>query len=78
MNFLLWFIAIFAAIYGGGLLVMPKSKLMPTIKKQLASKGNNEPSEEELDKKLKFFRMMGIVCLIGCAAMLGIIFTGGI
>jgi len=78
IDFLLWFIAIFALVYGIFLLVCPKDKLIVGIKKQLANKGNNNPTEEELNKKLKLFRIMGIVCIVASGLLTYIQLTGGI
>ena len=68
LDYLLWFVAIFAVAYGVLLLILPRKTLTPTIKKQLQSKGNSNPSSEDIGKKLRFFRLMGLVCLAAGAA----------
>ena len=78
LDYLLWFIAIFAVVYGALLLILPRNTLTPTIKKQLQSKGNNSPTSEDIDKKLRFFRLMGLVCLLAGAVLFYINLTGGI
>jgi len=78
LDYILWFVAIFAAIYGVLLLVLPRKTLIPTIKKQLEKKGNSDPTSTDVDKKLKSFRAMGLVCLIASAAVIYINLTGGI
>ena len=78
LDFLFWFIAIFAAIYGVWLLVAPKNALMPVFKKQLEKKGVANPTDEDLAKKLKQFRIYGIVCLVASAVLFYIQLTGGV
>jgi len=78
MDFLIWFIAIFAAVYGIFLLVLPKDKLIVGLKKQLEAKGNSNPTDEELSKKLKQFRIWGIVGIIASGVLIYIQLTGGI
>jgi len=78
IDYFFWFVAFFAVAYGVLLLVLPKKALIPTIKKQLNKKGNNDPSDEEVAKKLKTFRLMGLVCIVASAVLFYIQFTGGI
>lgn len=78
MDFILWLVAIFALIYGVLLLALPGKKLTPIIIKQLNNKGNSDPTSEDVDKKLKLFRIMGFVCIVAGAALSYINLTGGI
>jgi len=78
IDYLLWFVAIFAVVYGALLLVLPRKTLIPIIKKQLQNKGNSNPASEDVDKKLRMFRVMGIVCLVAGAVLFYINLTGGI
>jgi len=78
IDYLLWFVAIFAVVYGALLLVLPRKTLTPIIKKQLQNKGNSSPTSEDVDKKLRMFRVMGIACLVAGAALFYINLTGGI
>ena len=78
IDYFLWFFAIFAAIYGVLLLVLPKNKLVPVIKKQLQNKGNSAPTDEDVNKRLKMFRIMGIICIVASAVLIYINLTGGI
>jgi len=73
-----WFFAIFALVYGALLLILPRTMLIPTIKKQLVKKGNSAPSEEEVDKKLKQFRIYGVVCIVAAGVLFALLLTGGI
>ena len=78
LDYFFWFFAIFAVIYGFLLIVLPKNLLLPTIKKQLLKKGISEPTEEDLSKKLKLFRLMGVVCIVSAGVLFGLLLTGGI
>ena len=78
LNYFFWGFAFFAILYGALLLVLPKDKLTPQIKKQLAKKGNNNPTDEELSGALKKFKMYGIVCLVAGGVLLVLQFTGGV
>ncbi|MCL2367928.1 MAG: hypothetical protein FWC72_02935 [Oscillospiraceae bacterium] len=78
LDYFLWFFAIFAVIYGILLLVVPKNTYVPIIKKQLVKKGNSNPTEEDVDKKLRSFRMYGIVCIVASGLLFYILLTGGI
>ena len=78
LNSFLWGFATFAVLYGLFLLFMPKNLLLPGIKKQLEKKGNPNPSDEDLEKRFKLFRTLGIVCILAGAVLFIIMFTGGI
>ena len=78
LDYFFWFFAVFAVVYGLFLLLAPKSTLRPGIKKQLLKKSDVEPTEEELDKKLKQFRLWGIACIVSGGLLFYIQFTGGI
>lgn len=78
LDYIFWGIAIFSVFYGLFLLVLPKHSLIVGIKNQLAKKGNAEPTDAEMDKKLKMFRVCGIVCLVASALSFYLLSTGGI
>jgi len=77
-DLLLWIIAIFALGWGVMLLVLPKDKLMPALRGQLQKKGNSNPTEEDLEKKFKSFKLMGFVCIGAGIVLVIIMLTGGI
>jgi len=78
LDYFFWFVAIFAAVYGIFLLVAPKKTLIAAVKKQLAKKGNNDPTDEEVAKKLKMFRICGVVCIVASGILFALLLTGGI
>ena len=78
LDYFFWFVAIFAAVYGIFLLAAPKKTLISAIKKQLAKKGNNEPTDEDVAKKLKLFRICGVVCILASGVLFALLLTGGI
>jgi len=78
IDYFFWFVAVFAALYGIFLLVAKKKTLLPGIKKQLAKKGNSDPTDEDLAKKLKIFRICGVVCILASGVLFALLFTGGI
>lgn len=78
LDYFLWFFAAFAVVYGLFLLLARKKSLLNGIRQQFERKGNSSPTEEEIDKKLKLFRILGIVCIISGGVLFFIQFTGGI
>jgi len=78
MDFIFWFVAVFALLYGILLLALPKARLAPVLEKQLIQKGNSNPTEEDIAKKLKQFRIYGVVCLAASGVLTALLLTGGI
>ena len=78
LSYVLMVVAAFAIYQGIYLLSASPQKLLPTIKKQLLKKENSEPTEEELDKKVKQYRMWGVVSLAAGGILIALILTGGI
>lgn len=78
LDYFLWGFAVFAVLYGVFVLLAPRSILLPAMKKQLAKKGISSPTEEDLSKQQKVFRMLGGVCIVSGAVLFFIQFTGGI
>jgi len=76
-NFL-WFFGIFAVIYGILLIVIPKNIYAPIIEKQLIKKGNGNPTDEDIDKRLKLFRRLGVVCIAAGGVLFYLLLTGGV
>jgi len=78
LDYFFWGFAVFALIYGIGLLIGPQSAFIPTIKKQLVKKGHIVPSDEDVDKRLKQFRIWGVVCIAASGVLVALLLTGGI
>ena len=78
LDYFFWFVAIFAAIYGALLLVIPKKTYVPIIEKQLIKKGNSNPTDEDIDKKMRIFRICGVICLVASGLLFYILLTGGV
>ena len=78
LDYFFWAFAIFALIYGLLLLVIPRRLYVPIIKKQLSEKGNKDPSSEDLNKRLKQFRIYGIVCILAGGVLFALLLSGGI
>jgi len=78
LDILLWLVAIFSVLQGVFLLASPKKALTPTIKKQLLKKGNENPTDQEMDEKVKQFRLWGLLSLVAGALLLYLLLTGGV
>jgi len=78
LDYFLWFFAAFAVLYGILLLAIPKRRLLPVLHKQLLKKKNSEPSSEDVTKKLKQFRIYGVVCIVAGGVLFTLLLTGGI
>jgi len=78
LDYFFWGFAVFAVIYGLLLLIVPKRTYVPVIEKQLSKKGNSNPTSEDVDKKLKQFRIYGIVCIAASGLLFYLLLTGGI
>jgi len=77
-DYFFWFFAFFAVVYGILLLVVPKKTYAPIIRKQLVKKGNSNPTEEDIAKRLRSFRIYGIVCIVASGLLFYIMLTGGV
>ena len=77
-DYFFWAFAVFMALYGISILAMPKRSLIPGIKNQLAKKGNQNPTDEEIEAKFKQLRVYGIVCVLLSVIFLAFLLRGGL
>jgi len=79
LDMFFWIFAVFAVVYGILLLVLPKKTLIPVIEKQLEKKGGaSEVTAENVEKKVKMFRICGVICIVASGVLFWIQATGGI